>query len=387
MIEMKHDTRKTITSALMIALVLLTASAAGATHDPGIIEPPEDETVLSIHPDPIQRAAESPWTSGRRAAALPLTADEVSPELMATLLGESEPSSITGEPGFVPGSPPEPGADAEAWVDFHEEWEAAVAEDSTGEADRMQPTTPIAAEMANTHTGAYTSFYGNKYAPMWKQQPFRAIGKLYFDTSAGPTYCTAAVIGPDLIVTAAQCILNTNTDTFYTNFAFCPAARGTACPYGTFPWLGIVVQYAYLEATSWETVINIDVALVHLEANRAGRSVQTYTGWLGRSWNLPSSQHTFTFGYQATKQGAEFSTICAGEASEAGVDVLETGCDSGSGYLGGPWLVNFAPYVIESANYINGVTSYQYTRGRNAIGGPRFSMENIVRLCDALPEC
>ncbi len=48
---------------------------------------------------------------------------------------------------------------------------------------------------------------------------------------------------------------------------------------------------------------------------------------------------------------------------------------------------NAANALFTPANYINGVTSYQYTRGRNAIGGPRFSMENIVRLCDALPEC
>lgn len=384
---MKRHMRKTGITALMIVLIFLATLAAGATSDPGVIEPPEDEGVLSLRPDPAQRAAESPWTSGKRAAALPLTADEVSPELMATLLGESEPSSITGEPGFVPGSPPEPGADTEARADFPEEWEAAVFEDRAGAAIGMRSTPPTSAETVNSHTGAYTSFYGNKYAPMWKQYPYKAIGKLYFDTLAGPTYCTAAVLGPDLIVTAAQCILNTRTDTFYTNFAFCPAARGSACPYGMFPWLGLVLQYAYLEAPSWETVINIDVALVLLESNRSGRSVQAYTGWLGRSWNLPSNQHTFAFGYQETKQGARFSTICAGEASEAGVDVLETGCDSGSGFLGGPWLVNFAPYVVESANYINGITSYQYTRGRNAIGGPRFSIENIVRLCDALPEC
>jgi hypothetical protein len=124
-----------------------------------------------------------------------------------------------------------------------------------------------------------------------------------------------------------------------------------------------------------------------LEPNRAGRSVQTYTGWLGRAWNLPPDQHTFAVGYPATKQGSKFSAVCAGGAFEAGIDVLEMGCDSGSGHLGGPWLVNFAPYVAESANYINSVTSYQYTRGRNAIGGPRFTLENIAGLCDAIPGC
>jgi V8-like Glu-specific endopeptidase len=383
MIEMKHDMRKTITLAFMTVLVLLTVSAAGA-YDNDAIDP-GGPMILSLRPDPAQRAAESPWTAGKRLAAQPLTVDEVTPERMAALLAESEASSATEKPGFAPGSPPQPGADAEARAAFPEEWQAAVAENASAD-DEILPLS-ASPRTINAGTGAYTSFQGNKHAPMWKQHPYQAIGKLYFDTSTGPTYCTAAVIGPDLIVTAARCILDTNTDTVYSNFAFCPAARGSSCPYGTFPWQEIVLFFAYVEASRWDSVINFDVALVYLQPNRANHSVQTYTGWLGHSWNLPSNQHTFAFGYHASKQGSRFSTICAGESFEVGVDVLEMGCDSGSGHLGGPWLVHYAPYVVESANYINGITSYQYTRGRNAMGGMRFSEENIGVLCDAIPEC
>jgi hypothetical protein len=379
---------------LLVAVVLLMAllsvvPIAGAAkaarrldeagYDPGAIEPPEDNWVITIYPAAAWGASGSPWSTRRRLAAQPPARDEVTPELLAEAIAARKEPSIGGAPVFIPGSRPQPGADATARLDFPEEWpEEAVIEEDGVDSETQS---------ARAGGGAYTAFSGNKYSQMWKLHPYNAIGKLYFDTPSGPGYCTASVIGPNLIVTAAQCVLDTNTDTVYTNFAFCPAARGSNCPYGMFPWVGIVLQYAYLEAASWVEVVDIDVALVHLESNRAGRSVHTYTGWLGRAWNLPPGQHGFAFGYPVTRQGSRFSSICAGAAFEAGIDVLEMGCDSGSGHLGGPWLVNFAPYVAESANYVNSVTAYQYTRGRNAIGGPRFSMENIARLCEAVPEC
>lgn len=379
---MKHETRKPITAILMIVAVMLTVSAAGA-YESDAIDPPIGPIIYSLNPDAAQRAAESPWTPRQRMAAQPLTPPELTPDMLTGALAAREGPATQGVPGFSPGSLPRPGAEAEARAEFPEEWSEAVAEESPVE----DPVTESEEMPSQASTGAYTAFYGNKYSPMWKQHPYRAIGKLYFDTPGGPAYCTASVIGPDLIVTAARCILDTATDTVYANFSFCPAAKGSTCPYGTFPWLGAILQGGYLDAANWTDVVHLDVALIHLDNNRADRSVHAYTGWLGRSWNLPAGQHAFAFGYPATRSGNGFSYICAGETFAAGADILEMGCDSGFGHLGGPWLVNFAPYVADSTNYINNVTSYQYTRGRNAIGGPRFSMENIAGLCDAVPEC
>ncbi len=380
---MKQDTRKTITLLIMLAVVFLTAAVAGAAYDGEAIDPVSPR-ILSILPDAARQAGESPWTPGRRLAAQPPATEEISPELIANALAARQAVAPAGEPGFAPGSLPQVGAEAQAQADFSQEWDVAPAEVGAAVAPvgEVSETPPILFGAA-----AYTSFYANKFGPMWKRYPYNAIGKLYFDTPDGPAYCTAGVIGPDLIVTAARCVMDTSSDTFYTNFAFCPAARGSACPYGTYAWLGIILQYAYLEATSWADVIDIDVALIHLERNQAGRSVQTYTGWLGRAWNLPVGQHSFAFGYLATREGSKFSHTCIGQASAAGTNVLEMGCDSGFGHAGGPWLVGFAPQVADAANYISGVTSYQFTRGGNAIGGARFTAENIGQLCDAIEEC
>ena len=382
---MKHDTRKTIALIIMLAVVFLTAAAAGAAYEGDAIDP-VGPRILSIQADPAQHANQLAWTPYRRLTAQPPATGEISPELMANALAVQQALEPAAEPGFVPGSLPQPGANAQAQADFSQEWDAAqVAGDTAAGATNagdVSQTPPLLFD-----AGAYTSFYANKFGQMWKHYPYSAIGKLYFDTPDGPAYCTASVIGPDLIVTAARCIMDTASDTVYTNFAFCPAARGSACPYGSYTWAGILLHFAYMEAASWTEVIDIDVALIHLEVNQGGRSVQTYTGWLGRAWNLPAGQHSFAFGYLATREGSKFSHACAGQASAAGTNILEMGCDSGFGHAGGPWLVGFAPQIAEGANYISSVTSYQYTRGGNAIGGARFTSENIGQLCDAIDEC
>src|SRR5690606_34755473 len=116
--KMKHDTRQTISAAFLLVVVLLTATAAGATYDPGAIDPPEDERVLSILADTAQRATEPSWTPQRRSSAQPPAVGEVTSESLAGAMVTRQEPLPTGAPGFVPGSPPQPGADAAARMDF-----------------------------------------------------------------------------------------------------------------------------------------------------------------------------------------------------------------------------------------------------------------------------
>ncbi len=61
---------------------------------------------------------------------------------------------------------------------------------------------------------------------MWKRKPDITVGKLF--SNAG--YCSASVIGPSTIVTAAHCLFDTNTNQGYNDFSFCPAAKNSNCP-------------------------------------------------------------------------------------------------------------------------------------------------------------
>lgn len=266
---MNHNIRKTLTATLLIAAVLLTAAAAGAAYEPAAIDPPLSPHLLSIQADPAQQANQLAWTPYRRLTAQPPATDEISPEMMANALAIRQVLEPAAEPGFVPGSLPQPGAEAQAQVDFSQEWTSSQAgENAAAGASHAGDVSATPSNLFGAE--AYSSFYANQFAAMWKHYPYRAIGKLYFDTPNGPAYCTASVIGPDLIVTAARCIMDTTSDTIYNNFAFCPAARGSVCPFGSYPWAGILLHFAYLEAASWTEVIDVDVALIHLEVNQAG---------------------------------------------------------------------------------------------------------------------
>lgn len=382
---MKHDTQKTIASVLMVTAILLLSSVVGLAHETGAIDPPPQPVVVTLRPHAERDSAENLWSASMRSKAPSLATDEELLQAMpADAIAIDHEATSEGVPTFTAGGPPQSGAVGRARRDFPHEWHTAP-----NHLDWIEEPTESSAgnHTALSGNSAYTAFDGNKYPGPWRFHPYSAVGKLYFTTPNGPAYCTASVIGPDTILTSAQCLFDTVTDLAYADFAFCPAARGDACPFGTFPWARAFVLADFMQAANRQSALNLDVALLELDRNEMGERVHSYTGWLGLAWNLPPERHVFAIGYPATKSNAGFSQVCVDQTYEAAMGIQKMGCDSGSGHLGGPWIVNFAPYVIDGANFINSMTSLQYSRGRNEIGGLRFTEQNIGGLCDAAPGC
>ena len=58
------------------------------------------------------------------------------------------------------------------------------------------------------------------------------VGRLYFTESDGPHACSATVVGPNLILTAAHCVTDLSGNNF-SNFMFDPHQYGLTAPYGT----------------------------------------------------------------------------------------------------------------------------------------------------------
>ena len=52
------------------------------------------------------------------------------------------------------------------------------------------------------------------------------VGKLFFDAGEGKGYCTASLIGENLILTAAHCIYDSETGALYSNFDFYLGVNG-----------------------------------------------------------------------------------------------------------------------------------------------------------------
>jgi V8-like Glu-specific endopeptidase len=308
------------------------------------------------------------WTREAVDAAQPMEwpVDEIapsSPEQPATLVDDAS--------DWAAGGLPDPEANRVAQNDFPEDWEAIPLEIDT------EPMNADADMPAGTR-GVFTVYRANYFSQMYTTFPYRAVGRLTFRTPRGNSSCTASVISPNVIVTAAHCAYDTVNNRWYSNWAFTPAWRNGSAPYGTFSWRNIRVLSGWVNASG--TVRRYDVALIRLGNNGAGRPVHYYTGYLGRSWNYSYTQSQHAFGYPSNLGSGRYTYACAAESFGNGTDVVGMGCNMTYGSSGGPWIRSFAPYTSGSVNYVSAVVSGG-TPGTNTFYGPRFSSNNIVPLC------
>lgn len=298
-----------------------------------------------------QRTAAQRWTEAERAKAEPM-------EWIAEDAPAEAQAPTQGTPGTMEGQPANPAALAEAQQLYPSAWESLAGE----EPDSMG--TP----------GIFTRYPHNYYTSMWTAYPNATIGKLYFtNASGGSSYCTASVISPTVIVTAAHCLYSGG---WSSNVVFVPADRFGAAPYGSFTANNFWVMGSWITTGTR----NWDVGVVRLNPDAAGRNVSYYTGWLGYAWNYSYVLSLHTIGY-ASNLSTQYTHLCAAESYYGGsTDVIDMGCDMTYGSSGGPWIMNWGPF---SAGYVDAVVSGPGTVFGTTIRGPRFSSANIIPLCGA----
>lgn len=356
---------------VLVLLVLLagTVSTVGAQMPANRLPPVQSG--IDVQPEgAVQWIEASPsqqqqvldmWTPEARAAAKPLPLPAASP-------GELEGAGLEslGQPGMSLGGLPDPAADSEAQSQFPDAWQIS---------NELSMSEMVAEGIAGT-AAVYTGYRVNYHTQMHKYYPYYTVGKLYFTTPSGNSYCTASVISPNnIIVTAAHCVYSGG---WYSNWSFVPADRAGTAPYGSFAWTQAWVL------VNWQNTgqTRYDVALIKLGNNSSGKPVTYYTGYLGRSWNYNYVQHHHTQGYPSSFDSGKYTYLCAAESFNGGTDVLGMGCNMTYGSSGGPWCRNFAPYVSGMVNHVNSVVSGG-TPGTNTFYGARFSDNNIVPLCNA----
>lgn len=362
---------------IMVAALLLLGSAGGAPSAARaqVAQPPQGgrQTAAVIQATPAdQQAALAQWTREARLAAKPMA-------LPAPAAGQpapqGEPQTLAGPSGSAPGGAPQASAQEQARQQFPEEWRLL---DQAGAAPQLQPAsqTPLGT------AGVYTSYLGNYYSIMHTIAPYLAVGKLYI---AGGGWCSASVISPNnIIVTAAHCVYNTDTNSWYGGWTFVPADRAGAAPFGVFPWAAAAVPPNWMAAPDSVTGRRYDVATIRLGNNGAGYPVTAYTGWLGRAWNYGYVQHLHAIGYPSNLYGSgSYTHICAAETFAQTTDVLGMGCNMMHGSSGGPWIMAFAPYGY---GYVDSVVSGGLSGATwgNTFYGARFSNDNIVVVCTSL---
>jgi V8-like Glu-specific endopeptidase len=307
------------------------------------------------------------------AVPLPFYDEENDPDAMPSYWLESDDS--LGPPGSTKsGAPRQAGQD--------EKFEGASGNDDAVDADQSGGGFFDLDSETGIDFGTIDKFdsypgYKEKWAN--KQYPWRAIGTLYFSTGSGTASCSASVIGRrDAIVTAAHCCYNRSSGRWNSNFVFVPGKDRTSEPYGRFAYTSARVLNAWISSGGRQN----DVCVIK---TRTGLS--SATGWLGRSWNQPQTEHVFTFGYPGNKDNGLRQNVCASENyPNCGSSLVNaTGCDKTFGDSGAPWIRVYRPRETGAKNYVNSVTSgWDSCTGSfgKSYNGARFTSNNIVPLCN-----
>ena len=226
-----------------------------------------------------------------------------------------------------------------------------------------------------------------------KLYPYRATGKIFFNIGTATYWCTASLIQPGLVVTAAHCVCDFGTDTFYSNWQFIPAYYKNTKPYGTWKVADAVVLTSYLNGTDScydsGVVCTDDVAVLLVQPiGKSGPKNKSYpgyrTGWLGYGWDgygftTPSSGPGYGYTIAQITQlgypGAEDGGLMMQRTDSQGyVSTMSSntvwGTRQTAGSSGSPEVVNLgaAPVLNGESfgndadfNIVIGVTSWGYT--------------------------
>lgn len=259
--------------------------------------------------------------------------------------------------------------------------------------------------------------YGGKLS---KKQPYRRSGKLFFDIGSSTFICSASLVKPGIVVTAAHCVADFGNSSFYSNWEYVPGYKDGVGPWGTWTTTDAYVVTSYLDGTDpcafSGIVCENDVAVLVLDSQLDDTGSPYYvgesTGWYGYSWNgygfngvglADGNKALFTqLGYPANHDSAEKMQRTDSQAFTDSSQSFNSiwGSRQGGGSSGGPELVNFGKKAVLSgttfgaeskANRVVGVTSWGFVNPDiKQQGASPFTSGNIEALvndaCAAYPD-
>src|SRR5262245_61240377 len=198
--------------------------------------------------------------------------------------------------------------------------------------------------------------------------PYTTCGKLFF-TQGGQNFAgSAAVVAPNVLLTAGHCVFKGG---WSSNVAFFPSypKRSPSDPNYRF-------TYSYEAAwTAWTQNSNqaFDYGFIWID-NDPGHKV----GWLGLLWNAATSGRTWdAVGYPATPSppfngSAMDEALGSVASSSTGGTIGLTNDNMEHGSSGGPWITDFNG---SARVYANGLQSFHIHDGDFTEFGPYFTAD------------
>ncbi|KVK78739.1 hypothetical protein WS91_00440 [Burkholderia sp. MSMB1498] len=285
-----------------------------------------------------------------------------------------------------------------------------------GAGDGKQRPVQLVAPVDLSQTGVQPQEFGTSNQPYNTSQvkaygdntqyyyPFRPAGKLFFNIGSATYLCSASLIKPGVVVTAAHCVANFGQRQFYSNWVFVPDYSNGSAPYGVWSGASATIMTSYFDGSDPCAVAGVvcqdDVAVIVLTPQGgayAGNSAGWYGyGWNGYSYNSSGLAQIDQLGYPVALDNGVFMErngsqgfVSAGYSNNTIIGSLMTG-----GSSGGPWLVNLGmPPALNgtgfgnaaSHNVVVGVTSWGYTDTTvKQQGASPFTSGNIVVLVNTV---
>ena len=283
-----------------------------------------------------------------------------------------------------------------------------------GSGERMQLQV-APAQLLGTDSGIISEEFGTSNQPFTTNRvnalgdttvsyyPYRAAGKLFFNIGSATYLCSASLIKPGVVVTAAHCVANFGQHQFYSNWTFVPAYNNGSAPYGAWTASSAFVMSSYYNGTDACAVPGVvcqdDVAVITLRP-QSGIYAGNRAGWYGYGWNgygfTPNSTALIDqLGFPVALDGGLLMQrndsqgyVASSFSNNTVIGSLMTG-----GSSGGPWLVNLGIQPVLSGtsfgsaanrNVVVGVTSWGYTNTAvKQQGASPFTTGNIVPLVSA----
>lgn len=234
--------------------------------------------------------------------------------------------------------------------------------------------------------------------------PYSPTGKLYFKIGASTYVCSASLVKPGVLVTAAHCVASFGASTFYSDFEFHPAKYNGTTLTGTWNADSVSVKTSYFNGTESCAVSGVvcpnDVATIKLAGRKSNTDYPGHTiGWYGYGWGFYSFSDT-----PMGLKGAHISQLGYPVSHDSGLKMQRNdsfgykdtslsnnvviGSRMTGGSSGGPWLVNLGTKASGASlgskakfNVVVGVTSWGYvSSGPKQQGASPFTTSNIKTL-------
>jgi V8-like Glu-specific endopeptidase len=200
----------------------------------------------------------------------------------------------------------------------------------------------------------------------------RTTGKVFFTLGADDYVCSgSAVDSPDrsTVLTAGHCVVDPETATDATNWAFVPGYVDGRAPYGIFPATHLATTSGWRGAEDFD----VDLAFANVGPNAAGKRLVDVVGGQAIAFGTARGQTTFAFGYPAVAPWSGQRLIhCAGTVVQDTTPVPSTdqglSCTMTPGSSGGPWFSRFDPR--SGRGTLTSLTSFSYTNLPGVLWGP-----------------